>query len=306
MQQATQGASVQRLQRRSVPVSTTALYMLVDAGNRIRCSRESAFSYLLVFLCLFLSVTPSSRDSEEYDDYDDEEEDDRQRRVSSKRRREEDDLRRNRTREKRRRYEDEDGGGDRGRRLKGKLLKYEDRDKRRRLKRTGREEEGVEHMGRGKRRDILSQQRRKRLAQMLKKRRPSTDDEDDEDSQDSQESEESEESESSSEEDRPVRKRLNRIDSDDEDEEELRKSSAAEQRANSDAQVKARGRSLSPSNAHRTSRRAESPVVPRDKAASDRPGRHKGPLHPEEDEAEDEEESVQTDSLNSEQNSPQS
>ncbi|XP_039986557.1 remodeling and spacing factor 1 isoform X3 [Xiphias gladius] len=269
----------------------------------------------------YSDVLPSSRDSEEEDDYEDEEEDD-QRRRANRRRREEEDLRRNRMREKRRRYEDDEDEEDdreRGRRLKRKLLeKEEDKDKRRRLKRTGREEEDLEKMGRGKRRELLSQQRRKRLAQMLKKRRPSTDDEDEE---------ESEESESSSEEDRPVRKRLNRIDSDDDEEEDeeeeegrqkmtTKKLTVLERRAESDAQEKGRGRSLSPSNRHRTSRGpakpgAGSPAVPRDSAGSDRQGRHNGPFHPEEEEEdeedeEDEEEEGQTDSLNSVQNSPQS
>ncbi|KAJ7995718.1 hypothetical protein DPEC_G00247500, partial [Dallia pectoralis] len=70
-------------------------------------------------------------------------------------------------------------------------------------KRKDREEE---RMGRGKRREVLIEQRAKRLALMLKKRRPSTEDE--------------EKSESSSEADRPVRKRLNRIDSDDDDDDD--------------------------------------------------------------------------------------
>ncbi|XP_076590971.1 remodeling and spacing factor 1 [Chaetodon auriga] len=270
----------------------------------------------------YSDVSPSSRDSDEEDDYEDEEEDEQRRRVN-RRRREEEDLRRNRMREKRRRYKDEEeeDDGERGRRLKRKLMEKEkEKDKRRRLKRTDREEEDLEKMGRGKRREILSQQRRKRLAQMLKKRRPSTDEEEDED-------DESEESESSSEEDRPVRKRLNRIDSDDDEEEDeeedegrlkvsTKKSSAAERRADSDAQDKGRGRSLSPSNGHRTSRGPAkpgpgSPPLPRDSAGSGGQGRHNGPFHPEEEEdeeedEEEEEEEGQTDSLDSVQNSPQS
>ncbi|XP_027135849.1 remodeling and spacing factor 1 isoform X1 [Larimichthys crocea] len=269
----------------------------------------------------YSDVSPSSRESDEEDDYEDEEEDVQRKRVN-RRRREEEDLRRSRTRDKRRRYEDDEDDGERGRRLKRKLLEKEkDKDTRRRLKRTDREEEeDLEKMGRGKRREILSQQRRKRLAQMLKKRRPSTDEEDEEDS---------DESESSSEEDRPIRKRLNRIDSDDDEEEDeeeeegrqkvtTKKSSAggerrADNKNDSDAQDKGRGRSLSPSNGHRTSRGptkpgAGSPTVPRDSAGS---GRHNGPLHPEEEEEEEEEdeeeeEEGQSDSLNSVQNSPQS
>lgn len=71
----------------------------------------------------------------------------------------------------------------------------------RRLKRPKKEEENFKKMGRGRRRQ-MSQHRQRRLAQMLKKERPPTE-------------EESTESDCSLEEDRPVRKRLNRIDSDD-------------------------------------------------------------------------------------------
>ncbi|XP_019961067.2 remodeling and spacing factor 1 isoform X2 [Paralichthys olivaceus] len=266
----------------------------------------------------YSDVSHSSRDSAEEEDYEDEDDDDQRRRVN-RRRKEEKDHWRNRMKEKRRRYRDEEDDRERGRRLKRKLLEKEE-DKRRRLKRTDREEEDLEKMGRGKRREILSQQRRRRLAQMLKKRRPSTDDEDED---------ESEDSESSSEEDRPVRKRLNRIDSDDDDDDDddeeeeeegrqkvtTKKSSAAERRSDSDAQEKGRGRSLSPSNIHRTSRGPVKPgtgssTVPRDNEASGRQGRHNGPLHPdqeeEDEEEEEEEEEGQTDSLNSVQNSPQS
>ncbi|KAM6932932.1 remodeling and spacing factor 1 [Xenentodon cancila] len=264
----------------------------------------------------YSDVVPSSRESEE-DDYDDEEEDDQRRRVN-KRRRDVEDHRRSRTREKRRRAEEEDYKGKREKQLRRRRLeKVEDKDKQRRLIRTHEEEEDLEKMGRGKRREILSEQRRKRLAQMLKKRRPS-------DEEDDEESEDSEESESSSEEDRPVRKRLNRIDSDDEEEEEdeeeeddvkqkitTKKSLAADRMADdkndSDAQEKERGRSPSPSYGHQTSRspaklRAGSPAVPRDSARS---GRHNGPSLPDEEAAEEEDEG-QTDSVNSVQNSPQS
>ncbi|XP_039893353.1 remodeling and spacing factor 1 [Simochromis diagramma] len=258
----------------------------------------------------YSDVSASSRDSEE-DDYEDEEEDDQRRRVN-RRRRHEEDFRTRRTRDKRRRRYEEDEG-ERRRRLKRRLQEEEEaeeeRDKRRRLKRTHREEEeDLEKMGRGKRREILSQQRRKRLAQMLKKRRPSTDEEEEEGEEDDDSY-----SESSSEEDRPVRKRLNRIDSDDDEEEDeedeededgrqktvTKRSSTGERRADSDAQEKARGRSLSPPNGHRTSRGPE----PRDAAGSGRQGRHNGPSHPEEGEGEEEE---QRDSRDSVQNSLQS
>ncbi|XP_072248121.1 remodeling and spacing factor 1 isoform X2 [Leuresthes tenuis] len=262
----------------------------------------------------YSDVSLSSKDSDE-EDYEEEEEDD-QRRSVNRRKREEKDFRRSRTREKRRRYEDEEDEGERGRRLKRtQLEKGDDKDKQRRLMRTGREEEDLEKMGRGRRREMLSLQRRKRLAQMLQKRRPSTDEEDED---------ESEDSESSSEEDRPIRKRLNRIDSDDDDEEDdededeedgrqmTKNSSSAERRAedknDSDAQEKGRGRSLSPSNGHWTSRGpakpgAGSPALPRDSAGSGRQGRNNGPSHPEEEEEEWED---QSDSMNSAQSSPQS
>ncbi|XP_029628852.1 remodeling and spacing factor 1 isoform X1 [Salmo trutta] len=90
-------------------------------------------------------------------------------------------------------------------RMRGKRQKEEVEESRTR----GKKRRG-EKMGRGKRREVLIEQRRKRLA-LLKKRRPSTKDEDDNDEG---------ESESSSEEDRPIRKRLNRIDSDEEEEKE--------------------------------------------------------------------------------------
>ncbi|XP_063762852.1 remodeling and spacing factor 1 isoform X2 [Eleginops maclovinus] len=271
----------------------------------------------------YSDVTPSSRDSED-DNYEDLDDEDRRRRLNKRRREEEDPLRK-RTRGRPRKNQDEEeeeeeeeeDERERGRRLKRKRLEKEkERDKRKRLKRKDREEEeDLEKMGRGKRREILSQQRRKRLAQMLKKRRPSTDEEEEEDS---------EESESSSEEDRPVRKRLNRIDSDDEEEErgeeeeeemvemvKVKKCSEVKGGADSDTKEKRTGRSLSPSNRHRSPKGpeepgADSPAAPRDRAE---PGSHNGPSHPEgEGEGEEAkgEEEGQTDSSNSVQNSPQS
>ncbi|XP_010868195.3 remodeling and spacing factor 1 isoform X2 [Esox lucius] len=92
----------------------------------------------------------------------------------------------------------------------GKRRRKEVEEKRTGEKKRKREDRG-EKMGRGKRREVLIEQRAKRLALMLKKRRPSTEEEEEEDEA---------KSESSSEEDRPVRKRLNRIDSDEEEENE--------------------------------------------------------------------------------------
>ncbi|KAL6115661.1 rsf1 [Pungitius sinensis] len=264
----------------------------------------------------YSDASPSTRETEEDDDYEDEEEDGHRRR-GNKRRREEEDLRR--VRQKRRRHGgEEEEEREQGRRLKKTRPEETDKDRARRLRRVQREEEDPEKMGRGKRREILSLQRRKRLAQMLKKRRPSTDEE-------SETSEDSETTSSSSEEDRPVRKRLNRIDSDDDDEDDKEeeeeeegagrpekaavKCSAVERRSDSDTQEKGRGRSLSPSNRHRTSRGPAkpgdgSPAERRDGAGSDGDGRHNGPSNPEEkDEVEDE---GHTDSLNSAQNSPRS
>ncbi|XP_043974608.1 remodeling and spacing factor 1 isoform X2 [Gambusia affinis] len=245
----------------------------------------------------YSDVSASSRDSED-DEEEEEEEEDGRRRVDKRRRRgaEEEELRTGRTRKKRKRYEDEEDE-EGGRRLKRRRLRREDEDDDGRRRRTERDEENPERMGRGKRREMLSQQRRKLLAQMLKKRRPSTD-EDESDSDDSQ---------SSSGDDRPIRKRLNRIDSDDDederrvdsdDEDEGQKRKKSEHKSDGGAQEK--GRSLSPSNRHQTSRDAE------------RRERHNGPTHPaedeeeEEDEEEDEEEEGQSDSLNSAQNSPRS
>ncbi|XP_007552408.1 remodeling and spacing factor 1 isoform X1 [Poecilia formosa] len=240
----------------------------------------------------YSDVSASSRDSE--DDDDDDEEEDGRRRVDKRRRRgaEEEELQSGRTRKKRKRYEDEEDE-EGGRRLKRRQLRREDDDDGRR--RTGRDKDDPERMGRGKRREMLSQQRRKLLAQMLKKRRPSTDeDESESDSDDSQ---------SSSGDDRPIRKRLNRIDSDDDedddrrvdsddegsDEDEGQKRKRSEHKSDGGAQKK--GRSLSPSNGHQTSRDAE------------RRERHNGPTHPTEEEEDDE---GQSDSLNSAQNSPRS
>ncbi|XP_068173289.1 remodeling and spacing factor 1 [Antennarius striatus] len=267
----------------------------------------------------YSDASHSSRDSDEEDDYEDEEENEQRRRIN-RRKRAEEDLRRNRTREKYRRREEEDR--ERRRRLKRMLLEKEkEKNKLRRLKRREREEEDLEKMGRGKRREILSLQRRKRLALMLKKRRPSTDEEDEEDEEDS------EESESSSEEDRPIRKRLNRIDSDDDEEEEeeeeeeedekklkTKRCLAVERREedknDSDAQEKRRSHSSSPCNEHHTSTATEtprdgSPAGTRDNVGSGRQDRHNGPLQPEEKDEEEEEEG-RSDSLNSVQNSPQS
>ncbi|MEQ2199449.1 hypothetical protein XENOCAPTIV_028373 [Xenoophorus captivus] len=153
---------------------------------------------------------------------------------------------------------------------------------------------------------------------MLKKQRPSTDDEDESESDDSQ---------SSSGDDRPIRKRLNRIDSDDEEDEKhsdsdseadedkgqkiiSKRSLGAVQRADNKndggAQEKGRGRSLSPSNGHQTCRDPPkpgtgSPAVRRDSAGSGRQESHNGPMHLS---GEDEDEEDQSDSLNSVQNSP--
>lgn len=114
-------------------------------------------------------------------------------------------------------------------------------------------------MGRGKRREVLIEQRRKHLA-LLKKRRPSTkDDEDDNDEG---------ESESSSEEDRPICKRLNRIDSDEEgknkedEEKKLRKTLSKDKESNSPNRQQASRGSMKPG--------AESAAFPRDRAGQNR------------------------------------
>lgn len=121
-----------------------------------------------------------------------------------------------------------------------------------RFKRSKKEEEHLEKTCRGKRRQ-MSQQRKRRLAQILKKKRPPTD-------------EESTESDCSSEEDRPIRKRLNRIDSDDENDDEdegegggqkSRNSPAAvrgsKDKSDSDSQETDRRYSFCPANGHWTS-----------------------------------------------------
>ncbi|KAJ3590255.1 hypothetical protein NHX12_008209 [Muraenolepis orangiensis] len=158
----------------------------------------------------------------------------------------------------------------------------------------------------------VSMRRQQRLAQMLKKRRPSTD-------ESSDQSDNSEDSDSSSEEDRPVRKRLNRIDSDDEDddngrdeeddegdketkskkasEKESRVAGGDSERGDGDeeddneedgAQLKRRGRSPPPTDDLRTSRGPAKPgpgsaASPIDSAGRDKLGRPNGPLPPEED-----------------------
>nr|XP_057936805.1 remodeling and spacing factor 1 [Doryrhamphus excisus] len=247
----------------------------------------------------YSNASSSSRDSEEEDD-----DEGGRRRREKRSRSEEEDFCARRSKAKRRRRQDEEEDDDddqaRGRQRKRKSSeKDDDEDK----ERTAREEEDPDKMGRGKRREMLSQQRRKRLAQMLKKRRPSTDEDD------SQESE----SESSSEEDRPIRKRLNRIDSDEDDEEgeseeEMEKSEAGG-KDDSDAQDEGRGDSPPLSNRHRTSRGPAKPgtavaAEPRDSAKSGGQDKHNGPSHAEEEREEDEQ--AQSDSLNSVQNSPQS
>ncbi|XP_036005987.1 remodeling and spacing factor 1 isoform X2 [Fundulus heteroclitus] len=267
----------------------------------------------------YSDVSASSRDSE--DDYDDEEEDGRRRGDRRRRRGEEEEERRSsRTREKRKRHENEDVRRRLKRRQLGKADDEDDDGRRSSSARTGRDKEDPERMGRGKRREMLSQQRRKLLAQMLKKRRPSTEDEDESESDDSQ---------SSSGDDRPIRKRLNRIDSDDEEDEKYvdsddevdedkgqkatgkKSEQRDDDRSRGGAQEKGRGHSPSPSHRLQTSRdapkpRAGSPSERRDGAASGRRDRHNGPVHPAAEEEEEEEEEGQSDSLNSVQNSPRS
>ncbi|XP_034024517.1 remodeling and spacing factor 1 [Thalassophryne amazonica] len=252
--------------------------------------------------------SPSSRDSEE-DDY--EEDDDEQRRVR-KRKREREACSRYMTRPKRRRYKDSKDDSDTESRRQPKR-KLEDEKTDMTPERTKKEGEDLEKMGRGKRREILSQQRRRRLAQMLKNRRPSTDDEDDEEG--------SEDSDSTSEEDRPIRKRLNRIDSDEGEDEEEGVQTATTQRfseAEGNSRVSAdddnedsvtqemgRGDDPTPSNGHWTSRGSSVPDGGSSAGHSARIApqeRQNGPLHPESPDDEEEE----SDSLNSLQNSPQS
>ncbi|XP_057695400.1 remodeling and spacing factor 1-like isoform X1 [Corythoichthys intestinalis] len=186
----------------------------------------------------YSDLSPSSRDSEEEEE---DQGDQRKRKREKRRRRDEEEE------------EDERAGGKRHRRQPSE----KDEDERRRVRKSEGEEDDPTKMGRGKRREMLSQRRRKRLAQMLKKRRPSTD--------------ESQESESSSEEDRPLRKRLNRIDSDEDEQEE-----SEETKDESDA---------------------------RDESDTGEVGRDKlnGPTR-----TEDEEGEAKSDSLNSAHNSPRS
>lgn len=278
-----------------------------------------------LFFCLnktFFAVSHSSRDSEE-EDYEEEEENDHRRRGKW-RRTDKEDLRSCKMGERRGKYSV--GDRERWRSIKQKKLMRREKEKLRPVKRTDRKEESIEEMGRGRRREILSQQRRKRLAQMLKKRRPSTDEEDEEGSA---RSDESDESDFSSEEDRPIRKRLNRIDSDDEDmqeegeedaedeeeeedveeEKDIEEVEGGRKRKNSlivemgtegEAQEKGRDCSSSLSDRQRTLRETVkpgpgSPAVSRD---SDQQDPQNGPFHSE-DEEENEDAEDQTDSLNS-------
>lgn len=120
--------------------------------------------------------------------------------------------------------------------------------------RTRGKKRGGEKMGRGKRREVLIEQRRKHLA-LLKKCRPSTEDDNGE-------------SESSSEEDRPICKRLNRIDSDEEgknkedEEKKLRKTLSKDKESNSPNRQQASRGSMKPG--------AESAAFPRDRAGQNR------------------------------------
>ncbi|XP_064856388.1 remodeling and spacing factor 1-like isoform X2 [Oncorhynchus nerka] len=150
--------------------------------------------------------------------------------------------------------------------------------------RTGGKKRRGETMGRGKRRKVLIEQRRKRLA-LLKKSRPST--------KDNEDGNDEGESESSSEEDRPIRKRLNRIDSDeeeekegknDEDEEEedeeekkLRKPSSKDKESNSPNGQQASRGSTQPG--------AESAALPRDRPARAGQNRSNSPPPPDQSDA---------------------
>lgn len=219
-------------------------------------------------------MLPSSRGSDEEDNYEDEEEQKRRRM------------------QQRRREHDEEGGDQCGL-MKQKLM---DTDRLMRPRRTEKEEGEPQRMGRGKRREILSRQRRKRLAQMLKKRRPSMDEEEESDS------------DSSSEEDRPVRRRLNRINSDDDEDEEKEKerqnakrSSSVERRpansCDSKAQEMGQGCSLALPLTLCNSR-----VLDRGESGGHRG--HNGPLLSEQEEDQKEEGELPTDLLNAVQNSP--
>lgn len=232
----------------------------------------------------------SSRDSDEEDDY---EVEDKQRRKVNRRNKEVD-LRNMQEKQSRQ------DGRMRSGRLKRKLL-LKGMDMAKASKKTGGEREDLEKMGRGKRREMLSQQRRKRLAEMLFKRRPLTEVEEDEDR-----SEESDMSASSLEEDRPIRKRMNRIDSDDDEEEYMERQRSnrgsvveknPDDKFDSDSQEKGKDHSLSLSNRQWSSRAkagARSPAVIMDSIGSCRQDRDNGPFHPEEEKNKEED---QTDSL---------
>lgn len=112
----------------------------------------------------------------------------------------------------------------------------------RRLKRAKKDEELLEKISRGHRRE-------RRLVQVLKKRKPLTD-------------EESSESDVSLEEERPIRRRLNRIDSDDDDNQDEggqkskdspRSVRSLKDKSDSDSQETDRRYSFCPSNGHWTS-----------------------------------------------------
>ncbi|XP_070986601.1 remodeling and spacing factor 1-like isoform X2 [Oncorhynchus clarkii lewisi] len=140
--------------------------------------------------------------------------------------------------------------------------------------RTRGKKRGGEKMGRGKRREVLIEQRRKHLA-LLKKCRPSTKDNEDDNG----------ESESSSEEDRPIRKRLNRIDSDeegknkeeDEEEKKLRKTLSKDKESNSPNRQQASRGSMKPG--------AVSAALPRDRAARAGQNRSNSPPPPDQSDA---------------------
>nr|XP_046150320.1 remodeling and spacing factor 1-like isoform X1 [Oncorhynchus gorbuscha] len=140
--------------------------------------------------------------------------------------------------------------------------------------RTRGKKRGGEKMGRGKRREVLIEQRRKHLS-LLKKCRPSTKDNEDDNG----------ESESSSEEDRPIRKRLNRIDSDeegknkeaDEEEKKLRKTLSKDEESNSPNRQQASIGSMKPG--------AECAALPRDRAARAGQNRSNSPPPPDQSDA---------------------
>lgn len=236
-----------------------------------------------IFPFLFLLVLPSSGDSDEADDFEDEEEGEQTWR-GKRRRGDEEDHKITREKQRKLKWDNEDDGEKGGQIKKKRLQKGKKNDMWRRLKWTEDEEQKLEKMGRGKRREIMSQQRHKRLAQMLKKQRPLMDEE------------ESSETDSSMEEDRPIRKRLNRIDSDDDEEEgegrqKSRKSLLLARRpdnkSDSDTQEKDRGCSLSSSNGHWTSKvpvrsGARSPTEAGDSAGSRRQSVLSSPFKPKE------------------------